>query len=178
MTGLRAPLAALMGCSLAMAAAGQATAPAPCADVAAFSTLDFWLGEWDVLVDGLVAGSNRIEKILDGCAVMEHWTAAGGGEGKSLFYHVPATGEWKQVWVTGRATAPGGVKEKTIVPAPEPGAVRFQGRIDGAEGGSYLDRTTLTPRADGTVRQVIEVSVDEGETWRTVWDSVYRRRGG
>ncbi len=27
----------------------------------------------------------------------------------SLFYHEPAAAQWRQVWVTGRAFAPGGV---------------------------------------------------------------------
>jgi hypothetical protein len=138
--------------------------------------MDFWVGEWDVLVNDQVVGHNLIEKILDSCAVMEHWTDSGGGQGKSLFYHIPATGDWKQVWVTQNATVTGGVKEKTLVERPGEGAVRFQGRIRQPDGTSYLDRTTLTPLPDGTVRQVIELSNDEGETWRSVWDSIYRSK--
>ena len=88
-------------------------------------------------------GSDRIEKILDGCAVVENWTAADG-------------------------------KEKTLVAGDDDGGVRFQGEIPVAGGGSYFDRTTLTPLPDGTVHQVIEVSRD-GETWQAVFDAVYRR---
>lgn len=154
----------------------QADQPASCAEVEGFSSLDFWLGAWDVYVGEKLVGHNRIEKILDGCAVMEHWTAAGGGEGKSLFYYLPATDTWKQVWVTGRATAPGGVKEKTLVGVLEGGALRFQGEIALANGGSYLDRTTLTPLPGGEVRQLIEVSRDGGQSWKPVFDATYRRK--
>lgn len=44
-----------------------------------------------------------------------------------------------------------------------------------ADGSGYLDRTTT--RIDGdSVRQLIEVSTDAGETWRSVFDATYRRR--
>ena len=46
-----------------------------------------------------------------------------------------------------------------------------------AGGGTYLDRTTLTPLADGRVHQRIEVSGD-GVAWRTVFDAIYVRADG
>lgn len=158
--------------------AAQAGTPAPpaCDGHPAFSQLDFWLGEWDVSVGGQPAGRNRIAKTLNGCAVEEHWEAAGGGKGISLFYYHPGAAEWRQVWVTDRALGQGGVKEKRRVPAEDSGAVRFQGELRTAEGHPYLDRTTLTPLPDGTVRQLIEVSADGGSAWRPVFDAIYRRR--
>lgn len=151
-------------------------APPPCAEDPAYRALDFWVGEWDVMVGEKKVGTNRIERILDGCAILEHWTAEGGGEGKSLFYYQKATDRWRQVWVTARASALGGVKEKEMITKTDDGGLRFQGEIPVAGGGSYLDRTTLTPRTDGTVRQVIEVSRDGGAKWETVFDASYVRR--
>ncbi|MDX1394923.1 MAG: hypothetical protein R3195_11040 [Gemmatimonadota bacterium] len=148
---------------------------ASCADTPGFSTLDFWVGEWDVLVGEEVVGANTIEKILDGCAVMEHWVDATGAEGKSLFFYHPVTDTWKQVWVTESATQVGGLKEKTLIATFDDGGVRFQGEIPTPDVGSILDRTTLTPNPDGTVRQLIEISRD-GESWQTSFDAVYRRR--
>lgn len=151
-----------------------ASGPPACSEVAGFARLDFWLGEWDVYAGDRRVGTNRVEKILDGCAVMEHWLSAVGGEGKSLFYYLPREEVWKQVWVTGRATGLGGVKEKTLVEELPGGALRFQGRIPLPEGSeSFLDRTTLTPLPGGRVRQVIETSGDEGATWALRWDAVY-----
>lgn len=149
--------------------------PAQCGELDIYHTLDFWVGEWDVYVGDELVGSNRIEKILSDCAVLEHWRGEGGGEGKSLFF-VTNDGTWKQVWVTEWATRPGGVKEKTFQAMDTPGTVRFQGRIPLPDGGSYLDRTTLTRLASGEVRQVIETSTDEGRTWTAGFDAVYRRR--
>lgn len=163
------------------AVSAQENAPPPppppaCDDVEGFHRLDFWVGEWDVYLGSDQAGTNRIEKILDGCAILEHWSSARGGEGKSLFYYLPATDEWKQVWVTARATAPGAVKEKKLIESLEDGSVRFQGELPARDGGTYFDRTTLTPMDNGHVRQVIEVSRD-GKEWRNVWDSVYVPKG-
>ena len=152
-------------------------APAPsCASQPLFAALDFWVGDWTVWVGSQQAGTNRITKILGGCAVTEEWQATGGGEGRSLFYVPPAARHWQQVWVTGNALAPGGTKEKTQLDASLPGgAVRFQGTIRNGDR-EWLDRTTLTPQDDGTVRQHIEISVDGGATWRTTFDAVYRKR--
>lgn len=157
-------------------AATQEPAAESCGAVPGFSTLDFWVGEWDVLVGEEKVGENTIEKVLDGCAVTERWRAAGGGEGRSLFYYVPATDTWKQVWVTERAAAPGGVKEKTMIERYDDGGVRFRGEIALPDGRTYLDRTTLRPMDGGRVRQHIEVSTDAGQSWRTTFDAVYVAR--
>lgn len=166
------PLAA----ALALLAPGPAAGQQAC-DGEAFHRLDFWLGDWVVVAGGRQVGTNRIVRILGGCALEEHWTSAGGGRGQSLFYYVPALDQWRQVWVTANATRVGGVKEKREVERPPEGGVRFQGEIPLAGGGSYLDRTTLTPLEGGRVRQVIEISRDDGATWQTTFDAIYARPG-
>jgi hypothetical protein len=149
----------------------------PCDEDPGFAKLDFWVGEWDAFEDDRLAGTNRIVKVLAGCAIEEHWTGAGGSRGQSLFYYLPASKQWKQVWVTENVLRPGGIKEKSLIAELENGGIRFLGVIALPSGGSYLDRTTLTPLPDGSVRQHIEVSEDEGTTWRSTFDAVYRRRG-
>lgn len=148
-----------------------------CSDDERYRVLDFWMGEWDVhTAQGQFQGTNRIEKILDGCAVMEHWTSAGGGEGKSWFYYNNLTGEWKQIWMTNRATALGGTKEKRLIAVFDNGGTRFQGELPLPDGRIMLDRTTLTPLEDGRVRQVIETSRDGGATWTKTFDALYTKR--
>ncbi len=168
----------LAGAAVAPASPALAQMPGPptasCQDTPAFHALDFWLGEWTVRVGAQMAGTNRIERILGGCAISETWRDAGGGEGRSLFYYLPSEEEWRQVWVTPNALRVGGVKEKRMTERVGDG-LRFQGTIGLPGGGSYLDRTTLTPEPDGTVRQVIEISQDDGTTWRTMFDGIYHR---
>lgn len=162
---------------LQLPAAGRESVD-PCDENEGFRRLDFWLGDWVVYVGEQQVGTNRIEKILAGCAIMEHWTDVGGNEGKSLFFYNPTTDRWKQVWVTEDATRPGGLKEKGLIDQFEDGGVRFQGEIPLPGGRTYLDRTTLTPMPDGSVEQVIEVSRDGGKRWQVTFDARYVKPEG
>jgi hypothetical protein len=146
-----------------------------CLDDPGYHELDFWIGRWNVQVKGVVIGKNRIERILRGCAVMEHWEARRGDKGKSLFTYDRLKDVWKQVWVSDGAFSPGGLKEKVLVERLEGGGLRFQGEIALANGGSYLDRTTLRPLNNGTVHQLIEISHDNGFSWTATFDAVYTR---
>ena len=174
---LVAPLLAGNGSPQAPPAAPQtpAVSRASCDSDATYHVLDFWLGDWRVFAEGKEAGRNRVERILGGCAVAEHWVDAAGGRGDSLFFVQPVTRRWKQVWVTDMATAPGGTKEKQLVACLPGGGTRFQGEIPLPDGRVILDRTTLSPATDGRVRQVIEISRDGGSTWVATFDAWYVR---
>ncbi len=151
---------------LALRLDAQTPAPEP----AGLHALDFWLGTWNVvLADGQKAGDNRIERLLGGFALQENWAEPDHHEGKSWFYFYRPENRWKQVWVTDG----GFVKEKAQVDDAPAGSVRFQGTVIGKGGIRILDRTTLTPQAEGRVRQVIETSRDGGATWQTGFDAIY-----
>lgn len=142
----------------------------PC-NTPAHRLLDFWVGSWRVVTgeDERQVGKNSINKILNGCAIIENWQSTSGGEGKSLFYYHDFDKTWKQVWITdGQA-----LKEKHLIAVADNGAVRFQGEIKLSNGDIVLDRTTLTPLAENRVRQVIEQSADGGETWQVGFDALY-----
>ena len=138
--------------------------------------LDFWLGTWSVSSLGQIVGTNRVEAILKGCAVMEHWRDVEGGEGQSVFYYDRAADRWKQLWLTDRAFRRGGTKEKSeLREHTSAERIVFQGQYrDPASGLTITDRTTLSRQADATVRQLIEISTDSGKTWRTTFDALYR----
>ena len=72
-------------------------------------------------------------------------------------------------------TDAGPMKEKQLIEEYKDGGVRFQGEIPHLDGGSHLDRTTLTPLPGGRVHQVIEISRDAGKTWEITFDAEYRR---
>jgi hypothetical protein len=138
----------------------------------AYRALDFWIGEWDVYMNGARVGRNSIRTVVKGCAIEEHWEDASGGVGMSLFYIEAMSGRWKQVWVT---DFPRAMKEKIMVARYPDGGVRFQGEVFTPRG-RVMDRTTLTPQPSGYVRQLIEVSTDGGTTWTTSFDGEYRPR--
>lgn len=169
-----AMMAALIASRRALAQSSQ-PATSSCATDSAFHVLDFWLGDWTVVDSaGKQLGTNRIERVLGGCAITESWKED-DSEGRSLFYYVPSERMWKQVWVTPQALSLGGVKEKHLV-AQSTGTVRFQGELIGPRGLVLLDRTTLSRLPDGRVRQVIEISRDGGTTWRLNFDGFYVAR--
>jgi hypothetical protein len=150
-------------------------APVPCEKNPAYHKLDFWVGQWDVfdLKSGEKDGTNRIEKILKECTLIENWTeASDGSEGKSLFYYQPSKNQWKQVWVTDA----GPMKEKALDKSYSGDGVRFAGEIPHRDGTSHWDRTTLVPLPNHRVRQTIEISRDAGKTWEIVYDAEYRGR--
>ncbi len=131
---------------------------------------DFWLGEWDVTQASKTAGVNRIERILDGCGLLESWTGVSGYRGNSLNFYDAARERWHQSWVdtSGLVLALDG--------AFVGGSMVLAGtRFDPSRKQTTHDRITWTPNADGTVRQLWESSAD-GKTWSLVFDGLYSRK--
>lgn len=163
----------LLALLLFAASAGSAIAQAKsCETLPAYHVMDFWLGSWDVYEKDELVGTNVIEKVIGGCAILENWVESTGGEGKSFFYYNRLTERWKQVWVQDD----GFWKEKEMQPGAVEDGVRFQGTIQLKNGNRFLDRTTLTLQKYGHVRQLIETSRDGGKTWTPSFDAIYIKR--
>ncbi|MBV8858050.1 MAG: alpha/beta hydrolase [Acidobacteria bacterium] len=64
------------------AAARAERAQQPCMSAPEHRQFDFWVGEWDVRnARGRPVGTSRIERVEDGCVIMENWA---GGEADGL----------------------------------------------------------------------------------------------
>jgi hypothetical protein len=166
-------LAVALGALLAVTPvpAQTPTGTPPCSEPQA-RQFDFWVGSWTVEAGGKVAGHNHISRIHNGCTLLEEYTAAGGGyEGKSFNYYDPGDGNWHQVWVDN-----GGLRLH-LAGGYEDGHMRMSGKRR-KDGGDVIDRITWFDNEDGTVRQLWEVSSDGGETWKAVFDGLYRRDEG
>lgn len=139
----------------------------PC-DYPQADQFDFWQGEWAVHAKGKEVGRNRISKIHGGCTLLEEYTTAPGGfEGKSFNYFDPSDEKWHQVWVDNSGTRlhlMGGYAEGQMVMT----GTRL------VKGKELADRISWYDNPEGTVRQVWEQSSDDGETWTTVFDGLYR----
>ncbi len=158
---------------ISLFAAGPAVGQGPKGCVAPeYRQFDFWVGSWSVTNPaGNVAGTNRIESILGGCVLQEHWASSGGGDGTSLNMWNAADSTWRQVWMDAGGNLlelKGRLVGKEMVLS---GTRPTPGQADGLT----TDRVTWTPRADGTVRQLWESSTDGGVTWMTAFDGVYAR---
>jgi hypothetical protein len=148
--------------------------PPPGCTAEGHEQFDFWVGEWDVYPNGanqLIAHS-KIEKLYAGCAVRENWMPLTGPGGGSLNGFDPATKRWHQTWIgsqPGRVEFDGGRAGDKIV------LTGFWKGVNGP-GQDALIRMTYTPQADGSVRQHGEQSTDQGLTWTTSFDFIYKKR--
>jgi hypothetical protein len=160
-------LIACMALVVSSATAQSADIAKPC-DAKEFRALDFWVGEWRVTwktPQGQPAeGRNSIQRILDGCAIEEHWRGGDGSEGKSLTFFDRAAKRWHQAYI-----------DTTAQP------LMLEGHFEGESlvltgkheqnGFTTFHKITWTPLAGG-VRQHWEQSPN-GQAWDTVFEGTY-----
>ena len=164
---------ALLGITAAALAAAQAPRPTrqrPDCSAPVYREFDFWLGTWTVTVQGKPAGTNRIEADLNGCVIIEYWSAAGGGRGTSMNFYDRATKSWYQSWTDqsgGALRLKGSFQKGQMILQSDPQT--------GADGVTTIQRVSWTPASDGTLRQLWESTSDAGKTWTTVFDGRYSR---
>lgn len=132
---------------------------------------DFWVGDWNVNgPKGRQVGTNRIEKIMDGCVVQENWAGQGNVKGTSFNVYDTTDKKWHQVWVDNQGSLlllEGGIKD---------GKMEMTGETTNPKGEKVMHRITWEPQADSKVRQHWLSSPDGGKTWNTAFDGVYNRK--
>ncbi len=149
----------------------------PCANRPESRQFDFWIGEWDVTdTAGNKVGDSRIERILDGCVLLENWTGARGGTGKSFNLYDSATKAWKQTWCDSRGDLVEFHSGKLAG-----GAMVFLAESNAPAGtsgnGRIARRLSFFDLGPNDVRQFAETSDDGGTTWKTEYDFHYHRKG-
>jgi hypothetical protein len=172
--------ALILFCALQPHARAQTAAPpqqganrpqSPCVDRAESRQFDFFVGEWDAYApQGRKAGASVIERIADGCGILENWTGALGGTGKSINFYDPRAGKWFQYWIgaDGNPQRFSGIYKD--------GALRFEGEPFTQNGKRFITRLTFFDVDANTVRQLSEQSDDGGKTWAINYDFKYVRR--
>ena len=152
----------------------------PCMADANARAFDFWVGDWDVYVNGTgqKAGENRIDRTAGGCIILENWTAMSGylvgppSSGKSMNFVDRATGMWKQVWMgSGR----GQTNYENGKYAD--GMMRFLFTRTNPQGQTATIRFSFHNLGPNRVRQIQETSSDSGKTFVTNYDFIYVRKG-
>jgi hypothetical protein len=161
-----------VGASAADSTQAAATMPAPRPCTApAYRQFDFWLGDWGVTNPaGKAAGTNRITRILGGCALREEWTGTGGSAGTSLNVYDADAKRWRQTWVDdhgGVLLLTGGIQDGKMV---------LEGDTPAPGGKTVHQRITWTPLPGGRVRQFWDSSADGGKTWKIEFNGIYSLR--
>jgi hypothetical protein len=149
----------------------------PCETDSKYNEFDFWIGNWEVYgIKGKLAGTSKISKILDNCVLLEEWTSSSAQQGivfsgKSYNSYNSATKQWQQTWVDNT----GGTTEY-LIGHFENDAMYFLSRaFPGKNGLTNIRKLTFFKLKDNRVRQLGEISNDEGKTWNTEFDLEYRK---
>ena len=130
---------------------------------------DFWIGEWDVYARGQKAGDNSIKLANGGCVIHESYTTAGNYSGQSMNYYDPIDQKWHQHWVGAM-----GDTYNYIETDKSEGMLQFESQFMDQQGEISISRMTFTLNEDGTVRQLMESSTDDGKTWQIAFDGLYK----
>jgi hypothetical protein len=171
--GLAAPPAK----TAAAAPAAQAAPPAPCT-APELHQLDFWVGEWDLTWPGqgngpAGTGTNRIEKVMDGCVIQESFAANGpqGLVGHSVSTYDPREKIWKQTWVDNQGSY------LTLTGGLEDGKMTLRQKTTGPDGKPRLFRMVFLNVKPDSFDWNWESSKDDGKTWMLGWPIHYQRKG-
>lgn len=149
----------------------QNQAKCPCCTTEA-RQFDFWVGQWETYITGdKLAGTNNIVLLQDSCVIQETWKSAGGAyTGTSYNFYNTISKKWQQIWLDnqgGNLQLEGGlVNGQMILQSKE---------LPNPKGELQFDRITWTPHADGTVRQLWEISKDHGKNWTAIFDGLYKK---
>lgn len=161
--------------SIAPVLAQKPPSASACKTDPAFRAFDFWVGDWTVTnrANGKLAGTNKITLIEDGCALREEWINTAGGTGQSLNYYNPATGKWRQIWISAGSGGYSIDYDGTV----KDGTMKMEGTIYYyAQGTTAPFRGAWTPEADGTVRQLFEQYDSTTKSWQVWFDGLYERK--
>jgi len=134
---------------------------------AEYRQFDFWVGDWDVQVQGQPAGHNLVTLEQDGCLLVEHWKASTGGQtGTSFNYYDVRDKKWHQLYLDNSGNA-------GAFPAMEGNLIGSKMILVTDPSVSPVSRWTWYVVAPGKVRQMAEQSTDGQRTWNVIWDSIY-----
>lgn len=133
---------------------------------------DFWIGTWEITnPNGAKAGENTLTKVEDNCVLKENWTSATPGyTGTSNSFYNLKTKQWEQIWIDNQGASlhlkGNRVGNQMIL------------RTDNEknkEGKTFYHRVTWTANDDGTVRQLWETILEDGQI-TIAFDGLYKRK--
>ena len=152
--------------------------PSPCLTERIYRQFDFWIGEWEAYnLKGKKSGDSKISLILDSCVILEEWTSVPvpGGfvyTGKSINSYDATNKQWQQHWmdnVGGNTNyVRGSFENNKLTLQTDP----FQYSKDTMA----INRLTFFNLGPDKVRQLGEISKDNGANWSVQYDLDYRRK--
>lgn len=149
-----------------------------------YSGFDFYLGDWEIEQQFLNPGDGSwtevlpartsVRKILDGCALLEHWEgeiiypwegmdSPRPLEGLSVRYWMPEKKVWKIQWMDSMQPVIGSGSVGTI--ADGQGEFEPETKPDNGK----WSKIVFERRGDDVIDWHLEFTSDGGESWMTIW---------
>ena len=152
--------------------------PSPCLTDKIYRQFDFWVGDWEAFnLKGQKAGESKISLILDSCIVLEEWSGVPvpGGfiyKGKSFNTYDASVKQWQQHWVDNV-----GGNTHYVVGKLEDSKIIFQtAATTFTKDSIVIMKLTFFNLGPNKVRQLGEISNNNGQTFTTQYDLEYRRK--
>jgi hypothetical protein len=126
---------------------------------------DFWLGEWVVTTPNnpKMKARSSITLGYGGCAIHENYRTESGFAGKSINFYDAKKKQWHQTWIDNQGSPlflNGNVADGKMVLA------------------NNANRISWSTLEDGRVRQLWEMTKDQGKTWAVIFDGYYSKFTG
>ncbi len=162
---------------------------APACRSEAHRQFDFWVGEWEVDNRNRQAGGDdprwydtgtardRVSAVLDGCALVEHWSGLlsfGEIAGFSVRAYNPVAERWDLVLLWPLTDAP---NFSTFTGSFRHHRGEFFSESMGADEEIILSRFTFADIGPDWLRFDVATSADSGVTWRSGWIMEFTRLG-
>lgn len=144
----------------------------PCSVRSDFRYLDFFVGDWDLQIQGQSIQTTNVRLDLAGCVVLQDDSVQNGYQAKATHFYNADLGKWQQTYIDTRgefALWTGEVKD---------GVLTYRREAVAANGATTSHRSTFTKMEADRIHQVYEQSTDGGKTWTTTFDAFYVRRKG
>ncbi len=141
-----------------------------------YRQFDFWLGSWEMFdyssgKKGQLIGNNTITLLCNDYVIHEHAEMVNGIVGYAHLIYNKSDNQWHQMWVDNLGNVAwfaGGLKDgKMILSGERPGS---------KAGLTALDSVSWTVLKPNEVRQLWQISEDDGRTWFTAADNLYIRK--
>ncbi|NND59249.1 MAG: hypothetical protein HKN49_03195 [Gammaproteobacteria bacterium] len=160
-------------CFLIIWLAGCSTVAATGTDSETAGQLDFLAGDWILYdTDGQRVGVSRIVAQVPGTMLYEVRTLDGKQPQSLWLENAERNGGWTQLFV-GPA---GQTRQFPLQSAPGEWPLVMGADVVLRSGQSVAFRMTISKESDDTSRRVLEMTANQGESWRTIFDYNYRRQ--
>lgn len=139
----------------------------PCKYDNKYRRFDFWIGEWNVFVNGKKRAESTISYTNGKCGILENYRPLNRDGGHSISYYNKISDKWEQNWV-----AWGNAHHYIEADSPYEGNLQMIANVVDKNGKEIMYRMTFTDLDNGNVRQEMEQSNDEGDNWFQIFDGL------